>query len=312
MAFCAALGIFAVRMAGLTDIKPTLSIGQTVHTEIGPEQQKISIDPMFWKQEPAVTAEVKSIANSIFASTTQKTQITAKSYLVGNIKTGRVYAELKSDTSLPVASISKLITALAATQTYTSDKLITVTLADTQAPADGSQLIAGETFSVKELLYPLLISSSNVAAEALASSTNRDEFFNLMSSYAWEIGMPGSFFADPSGIDSRNRASAKDIFVLAQYLSKYRPDILVLTKTAKTSLATTTDHGAHTIISTHPFVSDSRFLGGKTGRTLAAGETMLTILSIKDQQIAFIVLGSDYGMREQDTKMLIAKTQDLI
>jgi D-alanyl-D-alanine carboxypeptidase len=144
-----------------------------------------------------------------------------------------------------------------------------------------------------------------VAANAIASTSKGDSFMKLMSSISWEVGMPTAYFADPSGIDPDNHASARDMFALARYLYTFRPDILGITRTAHTFIATTTDHGSHIVDSTHPFVNDPRFIGGKTGRTPEAGETMLTMLNINNQPIVFIVLHSAIGERAQDTSILI-------
>ena len=164
----------------------------------------------------------------------------------------------------------------------------------------------GETYAAGELLYPLLMTSSNIAAEAFttsASSSDRAGFMSLMNGYSWEIGMPHAFFADPSGLDSKNAGTARGFLAMAQYLYKSRPDILAVTRTATTTFATTTDHGAHVLVNIHPFASDPRFLGGKTGHTNAALYTMLTILKIQNQPIAFIVLRSQD--RTKDTALLV-------
>ena len=239
-------------------------------------------------------------------------RVTAKAYLVGNISSGYIYKQFNSQTALPVASMSKLVTALAATTKFPQNARITITPEEMNVPPDGSQLAIGETYTVQELMYPLLLNSSNVAAEALASSSNRSGFIELMSSYVWEIGMPSTFFADPSGLNPHNEASARDLFTLAKYLTKYRPDILQLTRTLQATTATTSDHGSHVFNSTHPLIKEPGFLGGKTGRTLEAGETMLTIMKINDQPIAYIILGSEYGARERDTRLLIQQTRALV
>jgi D-alanyl-D-alanine carboxypeptidase len=234
-------------------------------------------------------------------------QITARAYIIGNAMTGHVYMSSNSTAVLPVASMSKLITTIAATDTMSPTTTITITPEESNVPPDSSNLTAGETFTLKELLYPLLLNSSNVAAEAIASSSDRAAFLDLMSSYAWEVGMPTAFFADPSGIDPGNHASAADMLALARYLYVYRPDILALTRIVHEGVATTSDHGGHIFDSIHPFVNDPRFIGGKTGRTPEAGETMMTILRIDSQPIVFIVMGSYYGRRESDTDLLIQK-----
>jgi D-alanyl-D-alanine carboxypeptidase len=234
-------------------------------------------------------------------------EITARAYIVGNAMTDHVYMSSNSTAVLPVASMSKLITTIAATDTMSPTTTITITSAETNVPGDNSNLTAGETFALEELLYPLLLDSSNVAAEAIASSTDRAKFLELMSSYAWEVGMPTAFFADPSGIDPGNHASAADMLALARYLYIYRPDILALTHIARAEVSTTSLHGGHDFNNIHPFINDPRFIGGKTGRTPEAGETMMTILRIGGQAVAFIVMGSDYGRREADTNLLIQK-----
>lgn len=231
---------------------------------------------------------------------------TARAYLIGNVETGEIIAQKNSGSAMPVASMSKLITAIVATDTIASTTIIEITAAEASSTdPDSSGIGAGEKFALNEMLYPLLLSSSNIAAEAIASSTDRRKFLELMSGYAWEVGAPRAYFADPSGINPHNMASAEGIFEIAKYLYKSRSDILALTRIPEIFVATTSDHGAHIFKSTHPFVMDARFVGGKTGRTPEAGETMLTILNIDGQPIAFVVMGSAYGMREGDTKFLI-------
>ncbi|MDE1941145.1 MAG: D-alanyl-D-alanine carboxypeptidase, partial [Patescibacteria group bacterium] len=195
----------------------------------------------------------------------QPTEVSALSYLVGNVATGQILDRKYIDTVLPVASMSKLITAIAATDSMSSTTEVEITEPEAEAPPDGSHLKAGEKFTAHELLYPMLLDSSNIAAEALASSTDRDRFLALMNGYAREIGMNSTNFADPSGVDPRNRSTARDFFALARYIYRYRPDILAITRIVSTSTASTTEHGAHVFASIHPFVTDPRFIGGKTG-----------------------------------------------
>ncbi len=231
--------------------------------------------------------------------------ITAEAYLVGDILSGRIYFEKSPDKVVPFASMSKLITALVATDLYDSAAKITITAEETLVPPDASGLKAGESLTVKELLYPLLMNSSNVAGEALASSSNRMQFLKLMSDYSWELGMPESHLADPTGLSPSNSGTARGFFGMARYLHNKRPDILAITRIATTSIASTTEHSYHLFSSIHPFVDDPGFLGGKTGRTNEALETMLTILKVDEHPTAFIVLRS--RNRARDTLILIQK-----
>jgi len=232
-------------------------------------------------------------------------RVTSRAYLIGDIETGKIYLNKNSDVQLPVASMSKLVTAIIATKTLKEDTMIQISSSTQMIPPDSSGVRVGEQFSLKEILYPMLLNSSNIAAEAIASTSGRINFLELMSSLSWEIGMPQAYFADPSGVDPHNQASSKDIFALAQYLYKSRPDILEITRTKSISVASTTDHDAHDFMSIHPFINDERFIGGKTGRTKEAGETMLTILNIDGKATVFVIMGSNIGMRAIDTKILI-------
>jgi len=231
--------------------------------------------------------------------------ISARAYLAGNVATGKILLEKNSGTALPVASMSKLITAFAATDMLPASTTITITPEELNVASDTSRLAAGESFTMGELLYPLLMNSSNVAAEALASSSDRSKFLESMKSYAWEVGMPKTYFADPSGLSPQNVSTARDFFALARYLYRSRPDILAITRIKASSVSTTTEHGAHNFTNIHPFVRDPDFLGGKTGHTPEARDTMLTIMDIGGQPVAIVVIASDD--RKKDTALIIEK-----
>ena len=233
--------------------------------------------------------------------------ITAKAYLAGNLETKEIFFEKNSKLVLPVASMSKLITAFVITDMLPLDTKITITEEEFNVASDTSKIAVGEIYTIGELLEPLLMNSSNVAAEALASSSDRSEFIKSMESYAWEVGMPNTKFADPSGLSPNNVSTARDFFALAQYLFKSRADILRVTKIADSSISTTTEHGYHKFTNIHPFVKDPNYLGGKTGHTLEAKDTMLTIMNIDEQPIAIIVMSSDN--RRRDTALIIEKVR---
>jgi len=237
--------------------------------------------------------------------------VSASAYIVGDVATGQVYLKKNDMAILPFASMSKLITAIVSTDMYKPTDKITITPAEAQVPPELSGLVAGETFTASELLYPMLMSSSNIAAEALASSTDRGKFLDLMKGYSWEIGMPGSYFADPTGLSSRNAGTARGFFAMARYLYSKRPDILAITRTTSYLVATTTDHGSHDFVSIHPYVSYPGFIGGKTGHTDEALDTMLTIVSIGGHPIAVIVLHS-VNQRARDTAILLDRVSALI
>jgi|GEM_PF-816679 len=307
----------------------TKSTQPTQQQQQTPQQSDDKNIPKMVTQGSFINTATSSVSNkSPVSDNIDPDKLTTGIYLVGNLKTGKIYLSSNINKILPVASISKLITAIVATDRFTSTTTIGITSANVEVATDTSAIGVGEKFTLKEILYPLLLNSSNIAAEAIAStdissstgtstsiltsnstgtSTARSTFLSDMFSTAQEIGMLHTSFTDPSGLDSGDQSSAKDIFTLAKYLYSFRPDMLAMTRVVNYYVATTTDHGSHSFGSIHPFINDPRFIGGKTGRTLAAGETMLTILNIGDKPIAFIVLHSDLGARAKDTSLLVKK-----
>lgn len=237
--------------------------------------------------------------------------ISAEAYLIGDLDTGKVYLQFNSNKVYPIASLSKLFTALVSRHVLDQEKNLTVTEEILKTNGDAGHLVKDEIFTAEELLYPLLMESSNDAAEVLAQSFGYTDFINQMNSLASELGMTSTKFKDASGLNSQNISNAKDLFTLALYLYKYEPTLLEITKQKEFDLATTTEHQSHHFVSINPFVVYTHFIGGKTGRTSEAKESMVSLFTYPEnvtiRNIAVISLRSDFGEREMDTEKLIEK-----
>ncbi len=273
-----------------------------------PVNDEISKDILIDDHEKPIvkTPEPKKVA--------VKKYITAESYVVGNLKTGEVYIELNPDKVAPIASVSKLYTALVVRHLFDQKKEITITQSMLDSYGESGGLMINEKFVPGELLYSLLLVSSNDAAEAFAQSFGFDNFMYEMNGFAKEIGMHNTFFADPSGLSPQNVSSANDLFALTKYLYTSEKSILDISKTPVMDLATTTQHGYHHYVNINPFAKYPYFSGGKTGRTNEAKEAMVSIF---DQNIggvtypvAIIILRSDLGEREMNTEKLLGLFMD--
>lgn len=237
-----------------------------------------------------------------------KPLISAEAYLVGNLETGEVYIEHNSATVFPIASISKLITAMIATHVMDPQTKVTITEPMLEAYGDAGHLVLGESLTVSELLYPLLLESSNDAAEALAQSFGYNSFISSMNSFVKELGMNSTSFRDASGLSSGNISNARDLFSLGRYLYASERPLLDLSRQMRYELASSTEHGGHVFVTINPFPGDPHFIGGKTGRTTEAKESMISLFSYslgeKTYPLAIIVLRSDFSNREVDTSTL--------
>ncbi len=243
--------------------------------------------------------------------------ITATAYLVGNADTGVVYLSKNANKVLQIASITKLFDAMAI-QKHVSGST-TVTITDDMLkiyPEDTHKLTVGETFTVNELMYPLILESSNNVAEAIATSTGRDAFLKYMDDVASGLGMTATSFKDASGLGDGNVSTAADLFQFAQYLYHSQKAFLDFTATASEKIATTTRHSEYEFKNTNVFVGDPHYVGGKTGRSDSAGETMLSIFDYdiqgKNYPLVIIVLHSQYGDRQVDSEALYLKAIEKI
>lgn len=225
-------------------------------------------------------------------------KVAAIAYVVGNIDTGEIYASKNSTTPYPIASISKLLVALATRATLSPESKVTITQAD-RAQTEGSpgSIQRDETFFVKDLFYPLLMESNNSVAYALERAGGQEEFVRVMLRIAHNAGMDETLLNDSSGLSPRNRASARDLLSLSQHILKTDPELFEITRT-KSKSATALSGRTYPIPNLNIFTADESFIGGKTGYTDEAKQTMLTVFEIpvKNQdtpaRIAIIILGS--------------------
>lgn len=238
-------------------------------------------------------------------------KITSEAFLVGNLDSGEIYLNYNSNKIFPIASLSKLFTAIIAIHNLDKDKKITITESMLEAFGDAGHLAVGENYTVDELLYPLLLESSNDAADALASSFGYQEFISLMNGFAKEIGLQNTSFRDASGLSSMNISNAGDLFLLARYIYHNESDLLSKTRLSEMTLATTSERNFHHYISINPFTPYEPFIGGKTGRTKEAKESMVSLFNYRTHNstttipVAIIILRSEFGEREMDTERIL-------
>ena len=305
---CFALILFAItaRHTKIREVIQTHSTGSVAHTA----KYDSDIDEtILIKDETAVVPAANVTATTTVEEKKPRPYITAESYLVGNLETGELYIDFNSSRIFPIASVSKLYTALVVQHLMDEDKQITITQPMLDAYGDAGHLALDEKFTSSELLYPLLLESSNDAAEAFAQSYGYQDFMAEMNGFAKEIGLEKTSFRDASGLSPSNVSNAADLFTLTQYLYGHEMDILKFSRTPIYDLATTTEHNGHHLVNINPYSAYSNFVGGKTGRTDEAREAMISLfrqeIGRETYPIAIILLRSDFGQREIDTEKLL-------
>lgn len=231
--------------------------------------------------------------------------VKADHYLLADIKNSTVLASSDMDTQVPIASLTKLMTALIAAEYINLDKDVPI-VQERYVTTLIPRLEGRRTASMYSLLQLLLVESSNEAAEVIATQVGRDRFIRLMNEKAKSLGLEHTVFVDPSGLENGNRSSLSDLLRLIQYIYNNRSFILDLTADANlNTLYDAGDFGELENFNTIEGVDD--FIGGKVGETAAAGQTSISLheISVKDREriMAVIILGSE-NRPEDVTKLL--------
>ncbi|MCB9814294.1 L,D-transpeptidase family protein [Candidatus Nomurabacteria bacterium] len=226
-------------------------------------------------------------------------------YFIADIENGTILAATDLQKPAPIASLTKLMTAVVASEKIDLDGRVQVT-----SPHFVTSLIPRlserSSVSMYSLLQLLLVESSNEAAETIAGEIGRDDFIASMNEKAIQLGMMNTHFADPSGLSSENVSTLGDLYRLTKYIYDNRGFIFEIT-------ANKTLSGAHVggefdgLINFNEVKDLDNFVGGKVGETLAAGQTSISLHSItfqgNERVVAVILLGSD--SRTADVQALV-------
>jgi len=291
---------------------------------------------MFWKQISIINiivtlgmlvflttyAPEKQLAKNLESNTIQITDgvpennnintqiiLEAGSACVFDQQLGNFLFEINKNTQLPLASLTKLMTAVVAKENLPADAEIEITN-EALAQEGDVGLITGEKWRLNDLINIMLITSSNDAAYAISSSLNTGEnnykiFIKLMNEKANELGLKQTFFLNATGLDySKNIAGAygscEDITKLLTYIIQTQAGML--DTTAQDYLTVNDEKFLNTNILTQkiPFL-----IGGKNGYSDLAGGNLAIICNKNiNNPIIIVVLGSSFDGRFKDTEKL--------
>ncbi len=167
-----------------------------------------------------IIAVILAVFFSVTAFAAPPEDISARSAVLVDKASGRLLYEKNGFEKLPMASTTKIMTALLVIQNCKLTDVVTVS--PTAAGVEGSSLWleVGEELTVEQLLYGLMLKSGNDAAVALAEHTagSVDAFVVMMNAKAKEIGMFNTSFETPNGLDGENHyTTAYDMAVLTRY-----------------------------------------------------------------------------------------------
>lgn len=216
--------------------------------------------------------------------------LSAESAILIEATSGQVLYEKNADEQRLIASITKLLTALVVVEQVTNlSEMVTIELADTQTEGSSMYLKVGETVSVEELLYGLLLCSGNDAAITLARFTSGsvEAFVTLMNEKASALNMIDSSFENPNGLNGDNHYStARDMSKVA--VACLETEVIariVSTSTIRIGTRTMTNHNK--LLSLY-----DGCVGMKTGYTQLAGRTLISAVTREGLTLICVTLNA--------------------
>jgi D-alanyl-D-alanine carboxypeptidase len=221
-------------------------------------------------------------------------RLNVKSGIAIDNKTHKVLYCYNADSMMPVASISKLLTAMVVLDNYKPDSIMTITEDDGTNSAKSSLRI-GERITVRDLLHVALIRSDNRAARAISRSISPtyEAFANKMNAKAREIGLANTVMYEPTGLDERNRSTAADCARLINQAMLY-PVIARITSLKDYTYRTVDRNKLKRVFNTNKLVfSKYRILAGKTGYISESDYCLTTVMEDgSGRKVTVVVLGA--------------------
>ncbi|MFA6190064.1 MAG: serine hydrolase [Candidatus Staskawiczbacteria bacterium] len=203
----------------------------------------------------------------------------------------KIIFEKNSDEKLPIASLTKLMTAIIVLDNYNlSDTWVVSKIADSQSSIR-QDVKLGQELTIKSFLEIMLVESSNKSAYALSELVGKSNFIDLMNQKAEELELKDTIFVDPTGLSHKNVSTAKDLVKLTEYIIKNYPQIAEISQFKKLYV-----EGFGDIINTDQLLGEiPEIVCSKTGFTTLAKGCLL--LAVKNPQsnnyLINVVLGSD-------------------
>lgn len=241
------------------------------------------------------------------AAAVRKPSLQAKAAIVVAARSGEVLLAERADERRPVASATKLMTALLALERSRPGDVLAA--ADYRPAPVESQigLRPGERIRVRDLLAALLLESANDAAVTLAErlSGSREAFVEDMNERARELGLTRTRYANPIGLDDpANYSSARDLARLARRLMgdpRFRAVVDLPQARLHSGARVRTVENRNGLVRRHPFVD-----GIKTGHTSAAGYVLVGSATRRGTRVISVVLGEpSEAAREADSLALM-------
>jgi len=254
-----------------------------------------------------VVLAILAMAAGFAAGEEEGFEVSARSFVIMDAKTGKILLALNPQLFLPPASTLKVMTALSVVEHLKMDDKVSVSAYAAAAPASKIGIKPGETYTVRELLYALLLSSANDAARALAEKVSGSEpaFAHQLTQEVRQWGAYRTTLATANGLPAENQYSTAQDLALMLRRAMNNPELAKIMATKYFTIQGDREVRNHNrFLFTTPLA-----VGGKTGYTRASKHTYVGLFKNGDQEIIVAMMGST--KKWADLRPLIEKGFEL-
>lgn len=221
-------------------------------------------------------------------------QNSARAALLLDATEGRVLFSQNQDQRLPMASTTKIMTAIIAIENMPVDYVVTVPKEAVNIEGSSIYLYENEQITCLDLLYGLMLESGNDAAAAIAIAVGgtMDRFVMLMNEKAKELGLKNTHFANPHGLpDEDHYTSAMDLARLTDYALQNE----LFAEIVATKRYTACGGSRYYVNHNRLLFSYDGMIGVKTGYTMASGRCLVTAARRNGRTLIAVTLNDYYG-----------------
>ncbi len=262
----------------------------------------------------SLTAAITIAADESTGFRTTSPAITSASALVMNLDTGEVFYQKAERAQAPMASTTKIMTAVIVLESMDMNTQLAMSGTAMSKPELEVWTKAGDVFTVEQLLYSLMVPSHNQAAVALAEGFpgGQTAFIERMNAKARELGMTGTRYANPSGLDvpGQHYSTAADLAVLARYAmnnEKIGPMFRKLVQTREYSLQVPDQEAPLMLRTSNELLGQYEWIiGVKTGETPLAKSCLVAAGTREGATMLSVVMG------QPDHAACFAESRDLL
>lgn len=235
------------------------------------------------------------LASFIFCTSVYAIDVSAKSAILIEADSGDTVYEKNANIRMPMASTTKIMTAIVAIENCPLDKEVKITKESVGIEGSSIYLHEGETLTMEQLLYALLLSSANDASVAIATEVggSPDAFVDMMNEKADELGLCDTHFDNPHGLDSENHyTTSRDLAAIAAYAMK-NPIFADIVSTYKKSIPLNDGEGTRVLVNHNKLLRlYEGAVGIKTGFTKKSGRCLVSCAEVDGVRMICVTLNA--------------------